>query len=78
MLIPDSIWAIFQTIDEEYDGKLSPSQVLQVICKQYIRWQRIAELYEKELREKEDKMKNLEYEMRQKLKSIPKEEKLDG
>jgi hypothetical protein len=68
LLISDSDWRVFEQIDEENSNKLSPSQILSIIIKQYANYQKVMKRLEEENFRKEEKIRNIEYELRQKLK----------
>jgi len=70
MLISDSDWRVFEGLDEEHDNKLTPSQILSIIIGQYKNYQRVMRRLEEENFRKEEKIRNIEYELKQKLKHL--------
>lgn len=64
---------IMEAVAQEYDGKLNYSAVFAVILQRYENYKRTIRLMEKDITRNEEKLRNIEFELRQKLK--PKEEK---
>jgi len=66
-------YEFMKKIDEEYENKLNPSKIVALVFNKCRNLQRTSDLYEKECRRYEEKLKQIEYELRQKTK--PKEAK---